>query len=150
MVARRPSNNTPSKPPTPCTPQTSSASSHPIRFFRPTARKQTIEATRPTRHAEAGETKPAAGVIVARPATVPVSNPTNFGLEELIQSRQSQVHPATAAARSVFKKATAVTESTRNSEPALKPNHPNHSSPVPSATIGTLWGPRSRTLRLPR
>ena len=24
--------------------------------------------------------------------------------------------------------------------PALKPNHPNQSSPAPSSTVGTLWG----------
>jgi hypothetical protein len=40
-------------------------------------------------------------------------------------------------------------ESARISLPALKPYHPNHSSPVPSATSGMLCGPRSRTRRLP-
>jgi hypothetical protein len=45
------------------------------------------------------------------------------------------------AAMSVFRNATAVIESTRNSLPALKPYHPNQSRPVPSATSGMLCGP---------
>ena len=56
---------------------------------------------------------------------------------------------ANDAERSVFRNATAVTESTRNSLPALKPYQPNQSRPVPRATSGMLWGPRSATLRLP-
>ena len=56
---------------------------------------------------------------------------------------------AKEAARSVFRKATAVTESTRNSLPALKPYQPNHRSPVPRATSGILCGPGSATRRLP-
>ena len=53
----------------------------------------------------------------------------------------SQAIAAKEAARSVLRKATAVTESTRNSLPALKPYQPNQSRPVPSATSGMLCGP---------
>src|SRR5229473_5046005 len=101
------------------------------------------------RQAVAGETKPAAGVIVARPATAPVSKPRNLGFFVVIQSMQSHATAAKLAARSVFRKATAVTESTRNSLPALKPYQPNQSMPVPSATSGIECGPESAILRLP-
>src|SRR6267154_5906548 len=103
----------------------------------------------PIRHADAGDTKPAAGVIVARPATAPVNKPRNFGFFVVIQSMQSHAIAAKLAARSVFRKATAVTESTRNSLPALNPYQPNHRRPVPSATSGIECGPASATLRLP-
>ena len=59
------------------------------------------------------------------------------------QASASQAIAANEAARSVFRNATAVTESTRNSLPALKPYQPNQSRPVPSATSGMLCGPRS-------
>src|SRR5229473_6482188 len=99
------------------------------------------------RQAVAGETKPAAGVIVANPATAPVNKPKNFGFFVDIQSMQSQAIAAKLAARSVFRNATAVTESTRNSLPALKPYQPNQSMPVPKATSGIECGPWSATLR---
>src|SRR2546421_10999176 len=97
----------------------------------------------PIRQAVAGETYPAAGVIVANPATAPVNKPRNFGFLVVIQSMQSQAIAAKLAARSVLRKATAVTESTRNSLPALNPYQPNQSSPVPSATRGIECGPES-------
>jgi len=92
---------------------------------------------------------PAAGVIVASPATAPVRRPRNLGLRVVIQSIASHAMPAKLAARSVFTNATAVTLSTRNSLPALKPYHPNQSSPVPRATRGIECGPRSTILRRP-
>ena len=57
--------------------------------------------------------------------------------------------PPKLAARSVFTNATAVTESTRNSLPALKPYQPNQRRPVPSATSGMECGPLSATFRRP-
>src|SRR5262245_1543745 len=96
-----------------------------------------------------GETYPAAGVIVARPATAPVRRPTNFGFFPSHQSRASQTIAANDAATSVLRNATAVTESTRNSDPALKPYQPNDSNPVPSATSGMLCIPGSAVLRRP-
>src|SRR5436190_17180417 len=95
-----------------------------------------------------GDTYPAAGVIVARPATAPVRRPRNFGRPVSRQSIASQTIAANDAATSVLRNATAVTESTRNSLPALKPYQPNHRRPVPRATRGMLWaivsGPRPR------
>ena len=96
-----------------------------------------------------GETYPAAGVIVANPATAPVSRPRNLGLRSRIQATISQATAANDAATSVFRNAVPVTESTRISLPALKPYHPNHNSPVPKATSGMLCGPRSSTRRRP-
>src|SRR5258708_32659140 len=96
-----------------------------------------------------GETYPAAGVIVARPATDQVSKPTEVGRFSCHQPTIIQVMPANDAATSVFRNATAVTASTRNSLPALKPYQPNQRRPVPSATSGTLCAPESITRRLP-
>src|SRR5262245_11249082 len=92
----------------------------------------------PISAAELGDTKPAAGVIVARPATEPVRSPTNLGFLAFAHSTRSQVIPANEAATSVLRKADAVMWSTRSSEPALKPYHPNHRRPVPRAMRGML------------
>src|SRR6478672_1497183 len=96
-----------------------------------------------------GETYPAAGVIVASPATAPVSRPTKVGRLSSDHPTTSQVIAANEAATSVLRNASAVTESTRNSLPALKPYQPNQSKPVPRATSGIECGPESATLRLP-
>ena len=87
--------------------------------------------------------------MVARPATAPVNRPRKVGFFSFIQATIIQVTAAKEAATSVFRKAVAVTESTANSLPALKPYHPNQSKPVPRATSGILCGPRSITRRLP-
>src|SRR5947208_6136660 len=108
-----------------------------------------MPATMPMIAAPAGETYPAAGVIVANPATEPVSNPRNFGFAPENHSTRNHDIPANDAARSVLRNALADTPSTRNSLPALKPYQPNHSSPVPSATSGMLCGPLSTTRRRP-
>src|SRR6266446_5263382 len=100
------------------------------------------------RHAVEGETKPAAGVMVARPATAPVRRPRNLGFLCVNQSMASHEIAANEAARSVLRNATAVTESTRNSLPALNPYQPNQSRPVPSATSGIECGPASATFLL--
>src|SRR6266436_59357 len=89
--------------------------------------------TMPMITALVGETKPAAGVMVASPATEPVRSPRNLGLRLVSHSTKNQAAPANEAARSVLRNAVAVVESTRNSLPALNPYQPNHSSPVPSA-----------------
>ena len=47
---------------------------------------------------------------------------------------------AVAAAVLVFVNASAATAFAASAEPALKPNQPNHNSPAPSSTSGTLWG----------
>jgi len=87
--------------------------------------------------------------MVASPATAPVSRPRKRGFFVVSQSMPSQAIAAKLAARSVLRKATAVTESTRNSLPALKPYQPNQRRPVPRATSGMECGSRSSTRRLP-
>src|SRR6185436_5248902 len=99
--------------------------------------------------AEGSDTNPAAGVMVARPATAPVNSPTNFGLRCLLHSTTSQVIAANEAATSVFRNARPVIAFTSNSLPALKPYHPNHNNPVPIAISGMLLGGDSLSLRLP-
>src|SRR5260370_39551757 len=99
--------------------------------------------------AAVGDTNPAAGVMVAGPATAPVRSPRKWGLLLRSQSTVSQVTAAKEAATSVLRKATAVTESTRNSLPALEPYHPNQRRPVPRATRGMLGGPAAHTRGLP-
>ena len=94
-------------------------------------------------------TYPAAGVIVASPATAPVRSPTNFGFFSKNQARSNQVIPANEAETSVFKNALTVTGSTANSLPALNPYHPNQSQPVPNATNGIECGPDHLILRFP-
>jgi hypothetical protein len=50
------------------------------------ALKQTSPATIPITNAPAGPTKPDAGVIVPKPATIPVTVPNAVGLPNLIHS----------------------------------------------------------------
>ena len=73
----------------------------------------------------------------------------NFGWRPRAHSTSSHVMAAKDAATSVFRNADAVTASTRSSEPALNPYHPNQSNPVPSAINGTLCGLLSITWRRP-
>src|SRR5260370_87888 len=94
----------------------------------------------PITGAVSNDTYAAAGVMAARPATAPVSRPTKLGRRTLAHSRTSQVNPAKAAPSCVFTKDETVTQSTATSDPALKPNQPNHSNPAPSAINGTLCG----------
>src|SRR3989440_7395756 len=150
-VPKTPTDSEPIHPPTKCTPTTSSESSKPNRYFRPTARAQTAPATRPRTTDAHGAMYPQAGVIATRPATAPEDAPTMVGLP-LIHSTMIQPSSAAAVAHWVFTNATAVTPSAVSSDPALNPNQPNHSRPAPSATIGTLCGRKlsfGQPLRLP-
>ena len=90
--------------------------------------------------------------MATRPAMAPEDAPTRVGLPSRIFSTIS--HPSTAAAVQIWvlMKARPVIESAVSSEPALKPNQPNHSRPAPSATSGTLCGfiaSRGQPIRLP-
>src|SRR5215467_10873485 len=99
-----------------------------------------MEEAMPISTAEGSDTNPAAGVMVASPATAPVSKPTNFGFFENTQSSISQTIAANEAATSVFTNASPVTAFTSSALPALKPYQPNQSNPVPSAMRGMLFG----------
>ena len=90
--------------------------------------------------------------MATRPATAPEEAPTIVGLRSLIHSTTIQPSTAAAVASWVLMKASAATESTVSSEPALNPNQPNHSRPAPSATSGMLCGfmpSRGQPSRLP-
>src|SRR5579872_5231128 len=92
-----------------------------------------------TNDAQVG-TYPAHGVMQASPATAPVNAPIALGLPERFQLIASHVHIATDAAMSVFTNAWAAIPFAASAEPALKPNQPNQSRPVPSPTNTTLCG----------
>ena len=75
-----------------------------------------------------------------------------MGLPARTRSTSNQDTSAAPEATTVFVNASAATPSAANSEPALKPNQPNHSSVAPSATNGTLcgrWLTMPKPLRLP-
>jgi hypothetical protein len=94
-----------------------------------------------------------AGVIATNPATAPEATPRVVGLPSRNRSTSSQPPAAAAVAIWVFMNARAAVPFAASSEPALKPNHPNHSSPAPSSTSGRLCGrigSRPQPRRLPR
>src|SRR5881396_2306615 len=76
----------------------------------------------------------------ARPATAPVNAPTRLGFPSRHHVIASQVHIAMEPAMSVLTNACAATPFAASADPALNPNQPNHSRPVPSATKATLCG----------
>src|SRR6186713_1779223 len=103
--------------------------------------------------AEVAVTKPQAGVITTRPATMPEQKPSTEALPRRIHSSIAQVNPATAAASVVVVKALEAIASAPSAEPALKPYQPTQSMPVPTIQrtiecggIGSLPKP----WRLPR
>ena len=86
------------------------------------------------------------------PTTSPVAAPTAVILPPRDRSSSAHVTNAVAAAVLVFTKASVASPLAASADPALKPNQPNHSSPAPSRTIGTLWGAsgtRRKSLRGP-
>ncbi len=94
------------------------------------AKKHTTPAARPMTSAPAGATKPAAGVMPTRPATMPEMMPSTEAFLWTSHSTAAQEQPAAAAAIWV---ATAVMPAVplaaNSAEPALKPNQPPHSRP---------------------
>src|SRR5688572_27487903 len=85
-------------------------------------------------------TNPAAGVIATSPTTVPIQNPRADGFLPLTASNRIQQRPAAAEAVFVVAKADAAKGPAPIALPALKPNHPNHSRPVPRSTKGMFAG----------
>src|SRR5438270_13343051 len=85
-------------------------------------------------------TNPAAGVTATKPTTAPMQAPKADGLRPRIQSKNIQ--PSIAAADAVFVVANAIAAVplAATAEPALKPNQPNQSMPVPRITNGTFAG----------
>ena len=66
--------------------------------------------------------------------------PRADGLRPRSQSKKIQPSIAAAEAVLVVAKASAAGPLAASAEPALKPNQPNHSMPVPSSTNGMLAG----------
>ena len=77
---------------------------------------------------------PAAGVMVANPATMPVAMPTTVGLPCLIHSRAIQVKAATAALMWVTSMAMPASVLAATALPALNPNQPTQSIAAPMTT----------------
>src|SRR5829696_7813831 len=87
-----------------------------------------------------GPTNPAAGVTATRPTTIAVADPTAVGLPVRAMSRNVHATSVPAGASIVVVNASAAMPLAPSALPALKPNHPNHSSPAPSSVNGTLCG----------
>src|SRR3990172_10374410 len=90
--------------------------------------------------AENGPRYPAPGVTVANPAMAPLATPRTVGLPRCTHSAAIQLRAPAAAAVCVAKNATVAVALAPSPLPALNPNQPNHSSPVPSNAIGRLCG----------
>ena len=95
---------------------------------------------RPTSRAAAGPTEPAAGVMVARPATMPVIAPRPLGLPYLSHSIAIHVTAPVAAERWVTSIAMPALPSAARALPALNPNQPTQSMPAPVKLMVKLCG----------
>ena len=94
----------------------------------------------PAIRAPAGPTDPEAGVIVAKPATIPVIAPSPLGFPYLIHSTTIHVTAPVAAEICVTNIAIPAEPSAASALPALKPNQPTHSIPAPVKLIVRLCG----------
>src|SRR2546423_15280129 len=90
--------------------------------------------------AATGRTNPQAGVMATRPATAPDAMPRTVGLPRENHSAPIQASAAAAAAVFVVTNALTATPDASSALPALKPNHPNQSSPAPITVSGRLCG----------
>ena len=87
--------------------------------------------------------------MATRPATTPEAAPTEVAWPSRSFSTTSQPSIAAQVAAVVLIHTRAGVPSAASSEPALKPNQPNHSRPAPIIVSGTLCG-RIATLPKPR
>src|SRR6218665_3612197 len=99
-----------------------------------------IAATVPMNIEEGTVTKPAAGVIATRPTTAPIQNPRADTFLPFAASKSTHDKPAAPAAVFVVAKAETAKGPAASAEPALNPNQPNQSKPVPKRTKGILAG----------
>src|SRR5205823_8057157 len=131
-LAKIPVINMPTMPPTPWHGKTSSVSSSvDALFFQWTQRFDTTLATVPMKMLAPMLTKPAAGVIATRPTTAPTQAPRADGFCPRIPSKNIHASAADADAVFVVANAIAACPDAESADPALKPNQPNHSMPVP-------------------
>src|SRR5208282_1808081 len=91
-------------------------------------------------NAEGMDTNPDAGVMVARPATMPEAAPSTLGLPLSHHSVVVQLKAAAAAAKCVAANALVASPPAVNALPPLKPNQPTHKSPAPISEYTTLCG----------
>ena len=85
-------------------------------------------------------TTPAAGVIATRPTIAPMHAPIADIFRFVNRSKNIQVIILVAEATFVLANATTASKLAPKAEPALKPNHPNQSNPVPRITNGIFAG----------
>src|SRR5690606_38818535 len=113
--------------------KTSSVSSIPFLVRQITTRLLITAAMTPITSECGIVTKPAPGVMATKPTTAPIQAPIAEGFLPRNISKNTQAMPAAADAV-VVAKAYAAKALAPPADPALKPNHPNHSKPVPSNT----------------
>src|ERR1017187_8253321 len=85
-------------------------------------------------------TKPDAGVMVARPATMPDAAPSTLGRPFNFHSTVAQLNAAAAAEKCVAANALVASVPAFSALPPLKPNQPTHNRPVPMSESTTLCG----------
>src|SRR5258706_7354342 len=85
-------------------------------------------------------TNPDAGVMVASTATMPDAAPSTLGRPLCHHSTSAQLEAAAAAEKWVAAKALVASAPALRALPALKPNQPTHSNPVPTSESTTLCG----------
>ncbi|MDT4862364.1 hypothetical protein FQZ97_970140 [compost metagenome] len=85
-------------------------------------------------------TKPAAGVMATSPATTPEHRPSSEA--RLRASHSAAIHDSAPAAAAMWVTASAspARPSAASAEPALKPNQPTQSRPVPAMVRPRLKG----------
>src|SRR5690606_4909181 len=133
-VANMPVNNIPTIPPTPWLGNTSNVSSTRECVRHSTTRRLMTEATAPITKECGTVTKPAAGVIATKPTTTPIQTPIAVGFLPRAASKKIQANAAAPDAVVVVANAEAANAVAPNADPALNPNQPNHSNPVPNST----------------
>ena len=95
-------------------------------------------------------TNPAAGVIATKPTTAPIQAPKADTFRPFNRSKKIHVSIAAAEAELVVIKAFAASPEAPNADPALKPNQPNQSIPVPKMTKGIFVGSWENFFLLPK
>src|SRR5690242_1046879 len=85
-------------------------------------------------------TNPDAGVIVARPATIPEATPSTLGFPFVNHSVAAQPSAPAAAEKCVAAKALLASPPAFTALPALNPNQPTHNNPAPIRLSTTLCG----------
>src|SRR5690606_20526373 len=133
-VANTPVSIMPTIPPTPWLGNTSRVSSTRDRVRHSTTSRLITEATTPMISEWLTVTKPAAGVMATNPTTTPIQTPMAVGFLPRAASKKIHANAAAPDAVLVVASAEAAKPFAPNADPALKPNHPNQSNPVPSMT----------------